>query len=310
MKASPLSRHPANPILVPAQMPFECSAVFNCGAVRFRDRVLLLLRSENLERQTEFYVATSEDGLTFDVSAEQIKYPMRAIEKQYGAHRFDMRVTPIEGTFYCYHASWINPFGCCIGLAQTDDFVNFRPVGELSVPSNRNAVLFPRKIGGRYARLERPQNVDGSGRMWINFSPDLLYWGEARPLEVPVAAWGTRKNGAGAIPIETPEGWLCIYHATAMTASTENYYLGAMLLDREDPSKVIAAPKKFILQPEMAYECVGQVPNVVFTGGAVEMPDGKLNVYYGGADTRVCLAQTTVRRMVEFCLSAAAATKK
>jgi beta-1,4-mannooligosaccharide/beta-1,4-mannosyl-N-acetylglucosamine phosphorylase len=104
--------------------------------------------------------------------------------------------------------------------------------------------------------------------------------------------------------VKTPQGWLIVYHATAMTASTENYYLGAALLDLNDPSKVIAAPKDFILAAEKDYECMGQVPNVVFTSGGLVMPDGTFNIYYAGADTRMCLAQTTVPKLVDFCLRA------
>ncbi|HMO26768.1 MAG TPA: hypothetical protein PKB10_10905, partial [Tepidisphaeraceae bacterium] len=127
--------------------------------------------------------------------------------------------------------------------------------------------------------------------------------GDAQLIEIPRTRWSGRKCGAGAVPIETDAGWLLIYHGTTMTASTENYYLGAALVDRNDPSKVLGAPPHFILQPELPYECMGQVPNVVFTAGAVEMPDGTLNIYYGGADTRICVAQTTVAKLVEFCLS-------
>lgn len=299
--ASPLIRHPENPILTPRQMPVECSAVFNSGAIRFGDEVLLLLRVENLCRETQFYVATSKDGVHFHVRNEPIHYPLREVEKKYSAHRFDMRITALDGVYYVCHAVWLEAFGCSIGMARTKDFVNFEPVGELSVPSNRNAVLFPEKINGRYARLERPQNVDGRGQIWISYSHDLIYWGDAAPLDMRHIAWGTRKTGAGCVPIKTPEGWLEIYHATAMTASSENYYLGAMLLDLNHPSKVIANPKRFILAAEETYECVGQVPNVVFTGGAVEMPDGSLHIYYGGADTRMCLAQTTVEQLIKFC---------
>ena len=302
--ASPLLRHPANPILVPRDMPVECSAVFNCGAVRFQDQVLLLLRVENFARQTSFHVAHSTDGLHFEVCVDPIIYPQREIERLRGGHRFDMRITPLDGAFYVCHAIWIDGLGSVIGIARTQDFKHFEPLPFVSTPSNRNAVLFPERINGRYARLERPQDVDGSGQMWVSFSPDLRYWGDSMPLNVPATAWSTRKSGAGTIPIKTPHGWLIIYHATAMTASTENYYLGAMLLDLENPSSVIAAPQKFILAAEEIYECVGQVPNVVFTGGAVQMPDGTLNVYYGGADTRVCVATTTVDRLVEFCLRA------
>jgi beta-1,4-mannooligosaccharide/beta-1,4-mannosyl-N-acetylglucosamine phosphorylase len=103
------------------------------------------------------------------------------------------------------------------------------------------------------------------------------------------------------VPIKTPEGWLTIYHATAKTASSENYYLGVMLLDLEDPSKVLHASRKFILHPQEIYECVGQVPNVVFTCGAIETENGGLNVYYAGADTCVCLAQTSISELIAAC---------
>jgi len=299
---SPLVRHLANPIITPADMPVECSAVFNCGAVKFEGDVLLLLRVEDAERQTRFHTARSRDGVHFDVCPEPIDYPLREIERRLGSHRFDMRITPLEGTYYICHALWIKP-GCVIAMARTDDFRTFTPLEAISPPSNRNAVLFPEKIDGLYTRLERPQNIDGSGQIWISRSPDLKYWGDFAPLAMPDPSWTSRKTGPGAIPIKTNAGWLVIYHATTITASTENYYLGALLLDLADPAKVIAAPRKFILSPEEIYECVGQVPNVVFSGGAVEMEGGTLNIYYGGADTRICLATTTIDRLVQFCLT-------
>jgi predicted GH43/DUF377 family glycosyl hydrolase len=302
---SPLVRYRQNPILTPQQMPVECSCVFNAGTAMYKGKVLLLLRAEDYSRQTRFHVATSEDGIHFDVCPEPIRYPLREVEKAHSAHRFDMRVTALDGAFYVCHAVWLGNLGCSIAMARTEDFVDFEPLPSISVPSNRNAVLFPEKINGLYARLERPQNIDGSGQIWVSYSPDLRYWGDAAPLNMKGTAWSTRKSGAGCIPIKTAAGWLEIYHATAMTASTENYYLGAMLLDLKDPSKVIACPSRFILAAEEVYECVGQVPNVVFAGGALEMPDGTLNVYYGGADTRICLAQTTIDRVVSFCLDKA-----
>jgi len=298
----PLIRYSKNPILVPSQMPVECSAVFNCGAVRFQGDVLLLLRVESYERTTQFHVAKSKDGIHFEVSPEPINYPLREVERGRGSHRFDMRITALDGVYYVCHAIWLDKLGSVIGIARTEDFKSFEPLPFVSPPSNRNAVLFPERINGLYARLERPQDVDGTGQIWVSYSPDLRYWGDSMPLEMPRVAWGTWKSGAGTIPIRTDAGWLIIYHATAKTASSENYYLGTMILDLKDPAKAVAAPKKFILAAEEVYECVGQVPNVVFSGGAVEMPNGDLNVYYGGADTRVCLATTTVQRLVEFCL--------
>lgn len=301
---SPLVRCPANPILTPDGMPMECSAVFNSGAVRYGDKVLLLLRVEDYAREVHFHVATSDDGVHFDVNPEPIEYPPNKLEAKYGSYRFDMRITPLEGTYWVCHAVWITGLGCMIGMARTDDFVRFEPVPYCSVPSNRNAMLLPKKFDGRYCRLERPFNDaanGGSGKMWVSYSPDLVYWGESMPIDVPTNFWNHVKMGPGAVPIETPEGWLTIYHACAATCSTLNYFLGVLLLDRDDPSKVLAASRKFILQAEKDYECVGQVPNVVFTCGAVEMPDGKLNVYYAGADSRMCVATTTVADLLAYC---------
>ena len=205
----------------------------------------------------------------------------------------------ISPEFYCYHCSWLVGLGSTVALARTTDFVNFEPIGGVSTPHNRNALLFPEKIGGRYCRFERPEGQ--SAIMWLSYSPDLLYWGDATPLPLPETSWNFAKTGASAVPIRTEHGWLKIYHAVSDPPSDGNYFLGAMLLDLEDPSQIIAAPRKFILAPVMDYERLGQVPNVVFCSGAVEYQD-KLHVYYGGADQRVCLATTTVDELVEFCL--------
>ncbi|NQT53556.1 glycosidase, partial [bacterium] len=179
----PLCRHPENPILTPENMPFRCYTVFNAGATLFEDKVLMILRVESCERTTDFHVATSADGVHFDVNPEPIDYPLSEPEKRFGkAHRFDMRITLLEGTYYVCHAAWLKQWGCCIGMATTEDFVHFKPFPHLSEPSNRNAVLFPEKINGMYARLDRPQNVDGTGRTWISYSPDLEFWGRHMPL--------------------------------------------------------------------------------------------------------------------------------
>lgn len=304
---SPLVRHEANPLLTPDDMPVPCYSVYNAGATIFEGKVLLLLRVEDSAIRTNFFVATSADGIHFDVADKPIDYPLSVTEQRVGpCHRFDMRITHIDGRYYVCHAAWLGDHGCCIAMAWTEDFVHFTPLDHISVPSNRNAVLFPEKINGLYARLERPLVGNGRGGMgmWISYSPDLEFWGRAMPICLPHASWASAKSGAGAIPIRTDQGWLEIYHGCRANCSTLNYHLGVVLLDLDDPSKVIAAPNTFILAPEKDYECLGQVPNVVFTSGAVEMPDGTLNVYYGAADTRTCLAQTTVKDLVAYCLSA------
>jgi beta-1,4-mannooligosaccharide/beta-1,4-mannosyl-N-acetylglucosamine phosphorylase len=301
---SPLKRYEGNPILTPEQMPFPCYTVFNAGATMFEGRFLLVLRVEDLRRRTDFYVATSEDGFHFDVSPEPIIYPLRPIEERYGSHRFDMRITQMDGTYYCYHAMWLGPLHCTIGLATTEDFVHFEPRPGSSVASNRNAVLFPEKINGMYARLERPELPGNGSRIWYSESPDLEFWGRSRPLDMPSLAWASQKSGAGAIPIKTDRGWLEIYHGVCTTCSSNNYHLGAMLVELEDPSKIVAAPESYVLAAIEDYECMGQTPNVVFTSGAVTTDDGTIYVYYGCADHRMAVATCTVDELVDFCLTA------
>jgi predicted GH43/DUF377 family glycosyl hydrolase len=301
---SPLKRYEGNPIITAAHVPADCWAVFNAGATKFDGRYLLLLRVEMRDRRSDFHVALSDNGYDFTVRPEPINYPLRPVEERYGSHRFDMRITELDGTYYCFHALWMGSLHCAIGLAVTQDFVDFEPMPYCSVPSNRNAVLFPEKIGGRYVRLERPELPGGRGCIWLSESPDLVHWGRSRPLDVPVTGWSTKKLGAGAVPVRTDRGWLEIYHGVGPTCSTDTYFLGALLLELDDPSRIVAAPREFILAPEETYECVGQTPNVVFTSGAITDDDGRLLVYYGGADQVVAVAESTVDALVDFCLSA------
>jgi predicted GH43/DUF377 family glycosyl hydrolase len=302
-KRSPLKRYSGNPIITNKNVPFPCYTVMNSGAVRFGDKYLLLLRIEDMSRKSYGVVATSDDGFNFTVHDEPINYPLRDIEKIYPSQRFDYRITPLDGTYYVCHALWLDGLGCTLAMAKTFDFVNFYPVGQNTMPSNRNGALFPEKINGKYCRLERPEGSENSGIMWVNSSPDLIHWGNPRPIATPAVQWNHIKSGAGCVPIKTEKGWLEIYHGVAFTCSSNNYYLGAMLLDLDDPSKVIAAPTEILLAAEEDYECVGQTPNVVFTGGAIETDDGNLNIYYGGADTRMCVAQATVDDLLDFCLT-------
>jgi len=285
-------------------MPFPCYTVMNAGAVRYEGKVLLFLRVEGKDRETRFHKAWSDDGIHFEVEEEPLQLPLTLIEESIGEqHHFDIRVTPLEGRFYLSYAIYLDRWGSTIGLAVTDDFETYTTLPYTSEPANRNAALFPEKIGGYYVRLDRPQDVNGNAEMWVSSSPDLEFWGRSMPLRIPKCMWNKSKNGAGCIPVRTEEGWLIVYHATASTCSSLNYYLGAALLKLDDPSVILRAPAEFLLAAEEPYECVGQTPNVVFTCGAVEMPDRTLNIYYAGADTRLCIGQTSVEELVEFCLA-------
>jgi len=302
---SPLTRYEKNPIITPDDMPFECYAVYNAGSIMHDGKVLLMLRVDDCTRRSRYHVATSADGINFDINPEPVTIPDYEVEKLVGKHSwapFDMRITWFEEDqcYYVFHALPVGN-GCVIGLYKTTDFEKITPL-YTSEPFNRNAVLFPEKINGLYCRLDRPQGPNGGGDMWVSYSPDLIFWGKSAPIKTPKTPWTGAKVGASCIPIKTEHGWLEIYHGVGTQSSGVNYFLGACLLELNAPEKALKMPDEYILAPQKIYEMAGQVPNVVFSGGCVEMPDGTLNVYYAGADTVICVAQSTVTQLVDFCL--------
>ncbi|HOK55258.1 MAG TPA: glycosidase, partial [Armatimonadota bacterium] len=173
----------------------------------------------------------------------------------------------------------------------------------VSQPENKDGVLFPKKIDGRYARLDRPIG-GGVGNIWISYSEDLIYWGDSKVvMTTRPGYWDNDRIAASAPPIETPKGWLEIYHGVKHTSAGPVYRLGAVLLDLEDPSKVVGRAPVPILSPREYYERIGDIGNVVFSCGAVRSEfNGGLKVYYGAGDTCICVGTTTVNALVECCL--------
>ena len=224
-------------------------------------------------------VARSTDGRHFTVDPKPALFPDRESES-FGQE--DARITEIDGIYYIHYKS-VSPLGICISLAETKDFRTFEKKSIIFGPENMDVCILPEKVGGRYVALHRPvSGFADSPNMWIAYSPDLLYWGDHRFLMgVNRASWDSERVGGGAIPIKTNRGWLEIYHASDFTC---RYCLGAVLLDLDEPHKIIARGKKPIFVPEAVYETTGFVPNVVFTCGALVEGD-KLTIYYGAADT-------------------------
>ncbi len=187
-----------------------------------------------------------------------------------------------------------------IGMARTTDFKSFDRMRFLTQPWSRNCALFPEKIGGLYARLDRPMSGNDA-ITWVTYSPDLVYWGDSKPINLQPQTWMREKWGPGPTPIKTEKGWLLIIHGVWF-ACNYVYRLGVILLDLDDPSVVVGQCPEFILTPREDYERCGEVPNVVFSNGAIPEPDGELKVYYGAADTCVCLATAQIDDLVEACL--------
>ena len=294
-------RHPSNPILTVDDLPVSANSVFNSGVVKDGDVYRMMLRIEDLDRFQHFRMAESTDGITFSVSEDPVVFPADPDAERYEGTIYDPRITPLEGRFVvCYAAH--SYLGVRIGMVETEDFTTFRRLPFGSAVDNRNGALFPEKIGGKYVRLERPQTIKDRGDLWIASSPDLVHWGNTHCIaETRQHAWDQWKLGAGAVPIRTDEGWLCIIHGVCKTASGSIYRLGVMLLDLEDPTQVLARSTGAVLSPREVYERVGDVPNVVFTSGAVVETDGEVKIYYGGADTCMCLATAQLDDLIYAC---------
>jgi predicted GH43/DUF377 family glycosyl hydrolase len=188
-------------------------------------------------------------------------------------------------------------------LAKTKDFNKVERVSLITEVDYRNLVIFPEKINGLYARLDRPHSEINPWSIWISYSPDLKYWGESKLIMKPLQYhWDEMKIGPGAPPVKTERGWLSIYHGVFPTMDGCVYRLGAALHDLQDPAKIIGVGDDWILQPEEPYELTGYVHNVVFTCGAVPEEDGTLKIYWGGADTVICAGTAKIDDLIDLCL--------
>lgn len=296
-------RYSENPVLRPEDMPFDCFAVYNGGAVKVNGGYIALVRTEDSTRYQRVWCARSSDGYHFTPDPEPVKFTADDMEqyRKYAADSFfDPRINPVEGKFYITYAAYTFRYGCRIGIGETEDF---RTVRHISFPhhvQNRNAVLFPEKINGMYVMLHRPES-GGNGNIWISRSPDLRFWGDCEVVaDRGSGRWDGIKIGAGTPPLKTSRGWLVVTHAVDSNCSGQHYTVGAILLDLQDPSKLIAR-SRMLMCPDMPYETNGFAPNVVFPCGAVPEPDGSLKLYYGAADNFECLAETTIQALLDEC---------
>jgi len=312
-----MERYINNPVVtridIPEILPHlkNVTSVFNPGAIKFEDKILLMLRVQNRARETYFVMAESDDGINFQVEKKIIHW--LGIEKVQETifHIYDPRITKLEDEYYIMFAMDMDS-GCHLGLGKTIDFKTFDFVGIVSNEDNRNGVLFPEKIDEKYLRLDRPNLVqleDGpltGSRIWLSQSDDLIEWKPVCQLIEGRNHYWDELIGAGPPPIKTTQGWLCVYHGIAMHYQPI-YQAGVMLLDLEDPSKIIARSRYNILEPRELYETVGQVPNVCFPTGIIvneidekcfALNRSKVFIYYGAADTSIGLAISTIDDLI------------
>jgi len=295
-----LTRWPRNPLITLRDVPFRCNTVFNGTPVKVDDEYFLILRVEGQQGYSFFALARSRDGQHFEVEPEPCLMPAAEgkwrIWEENGIE--DPRLTVIDGSYYVMYTA-VGRYGFRIALARTDDFRNYERVALISAPGNKDGVLFPEKIDGLYARLDRPIG-NGVGSVWISYSPDLVHWGRSECVFCPRARyWDSYRIGASAPPIRTDRGWLEIYHGVKMTSAGPIYRIGTIMLDPDNPAKVLGRCLAPLLSPREEYERIGDVGNVVFACGAIVEDNGEVKVYYGAADTSICVATASLDEIIE-----------
>ncbi|MHB8059782.1 MAG: glycoside hydrolase family 130 protein, partial [Gaiellaceae bacterium] len=261
-----------------------------------------VFRCDDRTRRMVMHRGFSADGLNWKLDPEPLRFEGADSEIAEFIYGYDPRVVWIEDRYY---VTWCNCYhGPTIGVGWTKDFESFHQYENAFLPFNRNGVLFPRKIDGNFAMLSRPSDNGHTpfGEIFYSESPDLTYWGKHRHVMAPVEnSWQATKVGGGPVPIETSEGWLLIYHGVLTSCNGFVYSASVALLDLEKPWKVIARAKPYVISPQTLYECVGDVPNVVFPCAALcDAETGRLAIYYGAADTVTGLAFAYVDELVEF----------
>ncbi len=309
------------PVLSKKDIPYDADCIFNAGVIKYHGQYIMAFRNDHhfdgvgSFGSCDIGLAYSDDGIHWKVNekpfltVEDMKDP--EITKVY-----DPRLTVIDNQCYlCFAVD--TKHGLRGGIGITKDFQSVE-VLSLTVPDNRNMVLFPEKIGGRYVRLERPFPVYSRGGIdrfdiWMSYSYDMKYWGDSRLLMgVEDISYANDKIGPGAPPVKTEAGWLTLFHTVDIDKTRgkngwekkwqKRYCAGIMLLDLEDPSKIIGMSKEPLLAPETNYEVEeGFRTNVIFPGGLILEEDGTVKIYYGASDTVECLATAKVEDLIALC---------
>lgn len=300
----PIWRYSGNPI-IGRHGNQRSNSVFNSAVVPFRGGFAGVFRCDSRSISMDLFAGRSQDGLHWEIDDEPIHFIGADSEIAVNEYRYDARIIPLEGKYYI---TWCNGYhGPTIGVAWTEDFKAFHQLENAFLPFNRNGVLFPRKIGGMYMMMSRPSDNGHTsfGDIYVSQSPDLEFWGRHRYMMGTIkgneSAWQSTKIGPGPAPIETDEGWLLIYHGVITTCNGFVYRMGAALLDLDEPWRVKYRSKDYLLAPWELYECVGDVPNVVFPCAALtDSATGRIAIYYGCADTVTGIAFTTVDELLRF----------
>lgn len=285
----PVWRYNENPVITRDNL-YKANSIFNSAVVPYKDGFAGVFRVDCISRDQKLVTGFSSDGINWQLNDKYI------------FDGYDPRLCVLEGKYFLFWVK-LTPHGTTIGIAFTEDFESWNQLEDACYPVARNGVLFPRKINDEYLLFIRPCDRGHTpyGDIYISRSKDLTYWGKHRFVMSPVKNWEMTKVGAGPTPIETDEGWLMFYHGVLTSCNGFTYSIGAAILDINEPWKVFHRADCFLLAPHEQYECVGDVPNVVFPCSALtDSETGRIALYYGAADTSVALAFTTVEDTIKF----------
>lgn len=295
-------RYSKNPIIKRNPI-LKGSRIFNSAIVPYKNEFVGIFRVDHKNGVPFLHSGRSTDGIQWHIEEEDIKWVDIDGKPFPVNYAYDPRLTKIDDSYYITFCT--DDHGPTIGIGTTKDFKTFVRLPNAYVPFNRNGVLFPRKINGKYIMLNRPSDNGHTpfGDIFLSESFDMIHWGNHRYVMGTNKRnwWENLKIGAGPVPIETDAGWLLIYHGVTLTCNGYVYSFGGALLDIDNPDKVLYRGKYYLLTPEEDYETSGFVPNVVFPCTAIcDVETGRLAIYYGAADSYIALAFAYIDEIIDF----------
>jgi len=303
-------RHPANPILTVGDWPYPANAVFNPGAAQVDGVTVLVARVEDLRGISHLGVARSENGIDgWSVEPQPLLVPTDGLASEQWGFEDARAVWTPELDRWVITCTAYGPAGPAVFLAMTEDFTRVERHGIIRQPEDKNAALLPHRIGGKWILFHRPKTEFGAGRgeILVSRSADLISWSTPEQVLQPRAGawWDSLRIGIGPPPLRTEHGWLLVYHGVKETVAGSIYRVGLALLDLDEPTRVLRRLPRWILGPLAPYERQGDVPNTVFPCGLVHDGDsGEVRLYYGAADTSICLATAQLDDLLAAVLSA------
>ncbi len=297
-----LWRYSKNPVIDWNPTP-STARIYNSATIPYNGGFVGVFRADHKNGRANIHFGTSKNALDWNIDDNVIPWVDENDNPNPVSYAYDPRLVKIEDTFY---VTWCDDMrGASIGMGMTKDFKKWVRLPNPLMPFNRNGVLFPRKIKGKYLLLSRPSDSGHTpfGDIFLSESPDLIHWGRHKFVmgKGGKGWWQGVKIGAGPVPIETSEGWLLFYHGVSTTCNGFVYSFGAVILDINDPSKVLYRTRDYLLTPEKDYETRGFVPNVTFPcANLYDAESGRIAIYYGAADTYTALAFCQIDELIDY----------